>query len=181
MIVDSNITNILSLPTPHSHPEKSLDDLAMEKIRQKMNKLLEQDPTQNLKNVFENVLEENPRQLAPDYKSVGRSLDRSKARTVPSVPHAVFSLHLKNFLSIFLTKISLALWYAHWRKMCKSFGWPALFAQTWCVKRCYNFRNSGSPESFERCTSVLSDGTFKATPEPYDQLYINDFRRWWRT
>ena len=40
MIVDSNITNILSLPTPHSHPEESLDDLTMEKIRQKMKKML---------------------------------------------------------------------------------------------------------------------------------------------
>ena len=32
MIVDSNITNILSPPTLHSHPEESLDDLTMEKI-----------------------------------------------------------------------------------------------------------------------------------------------------
>ena len=53
MIVDSNITNILSLPTPHSHPE---DDLTMEKIQQKMKKKLKKDPTQNLKNVFDNVL-----------------------------------------------------------------------------------------------------------------------------
>jgi len=50
MIVDSNITNILSLPTPHSHPEESLNDLTLEKIRQKMKKMLKKDPTQNLKN-----------------------------------------------------------------------------------------------------------------------------------
>ena len=90
MIVDSNITNILSLPTPHSHPEESLDDLTMEKIREKMKKRLKKDPTQNLKNVFDNVLEENPRQLAPDYRSVRSSLYRIRAKKVPSVPHEVF-------------------------------------------------------------------------------------------
>ena len=64
MIVDSNITNILSLPTPHSHPKESLDDLAMEKNREKMKKVVKKDTTQNLKNVFDNVLKENSRQLA---------------------------------------------------------------------------------------------------------------------
>ena len=80
MIVDSNITNILSFPTPHSHPEESLDDLTMEKIRQKMKKRLKKDPTQNLKNVFDNVLEENPRQLATDYRSIRSSLYRIRAK-----------------------------------------------------------------------------------------------------
>ena len=61
LIVDSNITIVFSAPTPHSDTEESLDDLTMEKIRQKMKEMLKKVPTQNLKNVFDNVLEESPR------------------------------------------------------------------------------------------------------------------------
>ena len=51
MIVHSNNTNISSLPTPHSHPEESLDDLIMEKIRQKM-KNAEKRPNSKLEKCF---------------------------------------------------------------------------------------------------------------------------------
>ena len=81
--------------------------------------------------------------------------------------------HVKNF-DIFLSKYFLDLWNPHWRKMGKNFGWQVLFAQTWCINRCYNFRNQEAHllNLLGRCTSVLGDGTFKATPKPYDQLCI---------
>ena len=135
MIVDSNITDILSLPTPQSHPEESLDDLTMEKIRQKMRKRLKKDPTQNLKKCFR-------QRFGRKSETTGPWLQISKKQPIPnqgkksSIRPTWGPFSCLNFFSIFFARIFLALWYPHWRKMGKNFGWQALFVQTWCINRC---------------------------------------------
>ena len=130
----------------------------------------------NLKNVFGNVLKENPRQLAPDYRSVRSSLYRIRAKKVPTVPHEVFFTFKKFFFRYFslffffrFFKISDIRIDGRWAK--------TLDGKRFLLKHDASigvtiFATREALNLLGRCTSVLGDGTFKATPEPYDQLYI---------
>ena len=86
MIVDAGIQNVLAYPKPHDHPEENTENLAMEKLRQNMKKIVEKDPTQNLKDAYDKVLEKHPRQLAPDYRAVRSCMYRVRAKKVPPIP-----------------------------------------------------------------------------------------------
>ena len=85
MLTNPEITQVIRPPGLHSQPEES-EQIEYEKIRQKMFKLANKDPTNVLKNIYDNVLEQHPSSIVPDYKSVRSSLYRKRSEKVPTVP-----------------------------------------------------------------------------------------------
>ena len=83
-------------------PKERLEEMAMEKMRQKKRKKgWKRELTQNLQKNFDSVLEENPRQLAPVYRSVISTLYRIRAKTFQPAPMQMryFSTFKKSLLS----------------------------------------------------------------------------------
>ena len=73
-----------------------LKDLSkLSKIRQKMLKLVNKDPTNVLKNIYDNVLEQHHSSIVPDYKSVRSSLYRKRSEEVPSVPKTISDIEFR--------------------------------------------------------------------------------------
>ena len=89
MIVDSNITNISSLPTPHSHLEEFLEDLTMERFRQKKEKA-EKRPNTKLEKSFRQHSGRKSETIGPSLQITKKQLIPNQGKKVPSVPHEVF-------------------------------------------------------------------------------------------
>ena len=94
MLANPQITQVIRPPGLYRHPEES-EQIEYERIRQKMLKLANKDPTNVLKNIYDNVLEQHPSSIVPDYKSVRSSLYRKRSEKVPSVPKTISDIELR--------------------------------------------------------------------------------------
>ena len=111
------------------------------------------DSTKVLKEVYKNVLESNPADPCPEKFSVKPTLYRNGSREVPQVPCSAATLMITD----------------RWAR--------TLTGSRFCLKI---DRNSGTvvfeTEQFlhliTETTIIITDGTFKACPYPYEQLYV---------
>ena len=151
-LTNPEITQVIRPPGLHCHPEKS-EQIEYEKIRQKLLKLANKDPTNVLKNIYDNVLEQHPSSIVPDYKSVRSILYRKRSEKVPPVPKTISDIELRG----------------RWRN-------------SYAPERFLIYHNVGSGVTIfatdegmrvlSECDNILCDGTFKACPSPYYQLYV---------
>ena len=94
MLTNPEIIQVIRLPGLHSHPEES-EQIEYEKVQQKMLKLTNKDPTNVLKYIYDNVLEQHPSSIVPDYKSVRSSLYRKWSEKIPPVPKTISDIKFR--------------------------------------------------------------------------------------
>ena len=126
-------------------------------MRQKLISAVKRDSTKVLKEVYENVLVSNPADPCPEYFSVEPTLYRERSREVPPVPTSAGTLMITG----------------RWAR--------TLTGPRFSLK---NDRNSANvvfaTEQFLQLITetaiIITDGTFKACPYPFEQLcYFRNF------
>ena len=118
-----------------------------------MLKLANKDPTNVLKKIYDNVLEQHPSFIVPDYKSVRISLYRKRSEKVPPVPKTIRDIEFRGRWRNSYARARFLIYHN------VGFG-VTIFAT-----------DDGMRVLLE-CDNILCDGTFKACPSPYYQLYV---------
>ena len=135
----------------HTHNDER-NEISMEVFRQKVVKKAKKDPTNLLRNIYDNVLESSTT-VAPEYKSLKSSLYRTRKKFVPPIPTTMSEVSITGKWRLTLTKKRFLL--AH-----DIDAGVTIFASDENLTLLFNSE------------ALLSDGTFKSCPPPYEQLYV---------
>ena len=152
MLTNPEITQVIRPRGLHSHPEES-EQIEYEKIRQKMLKLANKDPTNVLKNIYDNVLEQHPSSIVPDYKSVRSSLYRKRSEKVSPVPKTIKDIEFRGRWRNSYARARFLIYH--------NVGFGVTI-----------FATDDGMRVLSECDNILCDGTFKSCPSPYYVLYV---------
>ena len=152
--LDSNFLEIVNCPTIHNHP--AVDDYIKKiEIRQKIVSAVENEPSRNMSEIFQDVIQqipENDENCAPNYRDVRHILYYHRKKQLPCIPKTVSDI---NFSSSWAKTLS---------------GKQFLLAkndEVGAVVMSTRF----FIENLSDCDTILADGTFKTAPEPFAQIY----------
>ena len=107
-----------------------------------------------MKNIYHNLFEQHPSSIVPDYKSVRSRLYRKRSEKVPPVPKTISGIEFRGRWRKSYARARILIYHN------VGFG-VTIFAT-----------DDGMPVLSE-CDNILCDGTFKACPSPYYQIYVN--------
>ena len=155
----SNSPEVFVEPSRHNHPTnayKEIRDATLSTIR----KVIQKDPTKGLNATYKSVVATNvtvsnitdeTRSLVPDYDSLRTVLQRERAATMPKLPKTTADIILEG----------------EWAQ--------TLDGDTFVLPNINNdmliFTTNSNLQFLSRCSTIYVDGTFKARPTLFAQLY----------
>ena len=151
MVTSTNFKEIEKYPGEHNHNDEKTY-ISMEKFRQKIKRDTKLDPTNLLRNIYDNALEQST-SVVPDYRSIKSSLYRARAKKVPRTP--------TNMSEVSIT--------GKWRLTLKKERF-LLANDVDCDVTI--FASDKNLTLLFNSEAIFADGTFKACPPPFEQLYV---------
>ena len=151
MSIDPTFSQMLNYPGIHNHDDDK-ENLRQEKFRQNLKKNVAKDPTQLLKTVYDYTLERT-NGVVLDFHNVRSTLYRARAKKLPQIPN-------------------------HYRDLEIPERWKFTFSRKRFLLKndrengIVIFATSKALRFLASCETILSDGTFKLCPPPFEQLYV---------
>ena len=151
MSIDPTFSQILNYPGVHNHDD-DIENLRQEKFRQNLKKNVAKEPTQLLKTVYDYTLERT-NGVVPEFHNVRSTLYRARAKKLPQIPN-------------------------HYRDLEIPERWKFTFSRKRFLLKndrengMVIFATSKALRFLASCETILSDGTFKSCPPPFEQLYV---------